>query len=135
MILLDTHILLWIAEDDPRIGAALRSTLNEAALHHELFLSPISVWEIALKNSRGRLHLHRPLRLWVRQTMQRANLQLAPITADIACECAELPTVFHGDPADRLIVATARVENMQLVTADTTLLALAEQGYFQAITL
>ncbi len=133
MILLDTHILLWLAEDDPRIGLNVRDTLNEAAAHHELFLSPISVWEIALKHSRGRLHLDRPLRLWVRQIMQRTNLQLAPVTTDIACECAELPTAFHGDPADRLIVATARVENLQLVTADTKLLTLAEQGFFQAI--
>ncbi len=114
MILLDTHILLWLAENDPRIGSEVRATLNEAAYHRELFLSPISVWEIALKHSRGRL-------------------QLAPITSDIACECVELPAAFHGDPADRLIVATARIDGMLLVTADDKLLTLAERGYFQAI--
>ena len=133
MILLDTHILIWLAEDDPRIGVDLKNSLNEAAYHRELFLSPISIWEIALKHSRGRLDLDRSLRLWIRQIMHRASLQLAPITSDIACECAELPPAFHGDPADRLIVATARVERMQLVTADGTLLALAEQGLFHAI--
>ncbi len=135
VILVDTHVLIWIVEDDLRIGLDLRKTLNRAAQARELFLSPISIWEVALKHSRGRLHLSRPLRLWIKQAIQRANLQLAPITTDIACECAELPAPFHGDPADRLIAATARVEGFELVTADERLLSLAEQGYFRAIRL
>ena len=135
MILLDTHALLWLAGDDQRLTEALRQTFRQASHQYQLFLSPISLWEIALKHSRGKLTLDRPLRPWVRTVLKSSGVQLVPISAEIACECAELPAAFHGDPADRLIAATARVQAYRVATGDRTLLSLADQGFFQAIAL
>jgi PIN domain nuclease of toxin-antitoxin system len=104
----------------------------EASTQNALHLSPISLWEIALKSSRGKLQLSLPLRRWLHETVERTRINLLPISAEIACNCAELPAAFHGDPADRIIAATARAEGLTLVTHDKALLQLAKQGYFKA---
>jgi PIN domain nuclease of toxin-antitoxin system len=69
----------------------------------------------------------------MRQALSFPGLHLAPITGEIACSCAELPPSFHGDPADRLIAATARCEGLTLLTHDRRLLELADTGHLTAI--
>jgi PIN domain nuclease of toxin-antitoxin system len=133
VILLDTHSFFWLIGDDKSLGKAARRAIQEASVQNALYLSPISMWEIALKASRGRLQLDRPVRPWMRYALQLTRIQLSPITAEVACSCAELPPEFHGDPADRIIAATARTEGLRLVTHDKKLLDLARQGFFQAI--
>ena len=132
-MLLDTHTWLWLVADDARLGPAARAAISADIAVDALFLSPISLWEIALKSSRGKLELRLPIRTWIHQALSLTGVHLANITAEIACACAELPGDFHGDPADRLIAATARIEGMTLITHDRTLLALAKKGYFNAI--
>lgn len=131
-MLLDTHVWLWIIEDNRALRPDARTAILTAAAEFNLYLSPISLWEIALKSSRGQLKLHLALRPWIRRGMELTGIKLAPITPDIACACADLPAQFHGDPADRLIAATARSEGMTLMTHDRALLALAKQGHFKA---
>ena len=133
MLLLDTHSWLWLANDDRKLGKSARTAITSGAADDALYLSPISLWEIALKSARGKLQLDMPLKTWVRRALNLTRVHLAPITPEIACDCAELPSSFHGDPADRLIAATARTEGMTLLTHDRALLALAKQGYFKAI--
>jgi len=132
-VLLDTHTWIWLVGGDPRLGGAARDAITNDHAAGALYLSPISLWEIALKSSRGRLSLELPLRAWLMRAIQLTGVHLAEISPDVACGCAELPADFHGDPADRLIAATARVEGMTLLTHDKALLALAKKGYFNAL--
>ena len=132
-LLIDTHVLVWIVFAEPHIKSSTLEAIEEASMDHSLFLSPISLWEIALKHSRGKLNLDRPIRDWLHHALSIANLNLVPITPSIAAECAELPSTFHGDPADRIIAATARAEGFTLVTHDKILLQLSRQGYFKTL--
>jgi len=132
-LLIDTHVWLWLVLADPQLKPPVRLILEQASLAGQIFLSPISMWEIALKHSRGKLQLDRPIREWLTQAARLPGMHLAQITPAIAAECAELPAAFHGDPADRLIAATARSEGLTLITHDTKLLKLASRGFLKAI--
>ena len=132
-ILLDTHSWVWLVFADPLLKPAARASIEDAASAATLFVSPISMWEIALKHSRGKLELERPIRDWLSQASSLPGLRIAPITPSIAAECASLPPAFHGDPADRIIAATARSEGLTLITHDKALLKLADRGLFRAI--
>lgn len=132
-LLLDTHIWLWLVFAEPYIRPTALEALEAAAASNLLWVSPISMWEIALKHSRGKLALDRPVREWLIHATTLPGLQLASITPSIAAECAELPPDFHGDPADRILAATARSEGLTLVTHNKALIHLARQGYFQVM--
>lgn len=132
MILLDSHTFIWLANGDAELGQKARQIIREAYDTDSLFLSPISLWEIALKASRGRMAFDRPIRPWMQNALRMTRTRLAPITEEIAIDCAELPPEFHGDPADRIIASTARISALLLLTDDTTLLTLARKGYLRA---
>jgi len=132
-LLLDTHIWVWLTSAQPEIKPSVVEALELAGTSNQLFLSPISMWEVALKHSRGKLELDRPIRDWLAHASMIPGLQIAPITTSIAAECAELPPAFHSDPADRIIAATARSEGLTLVTHDKALIHLARQGHFQVL--
>ena len=101
-LLLDTHIWLWSLGEPERLGRRLRQELHSGA--HELWLSPISVWEALLLNAKGRIELHKDLTAW----LQRATAEMheAPLTHEIAFLAHQLP-LPHRDPADRFLAATA----------------------------
>lgn len=132
-LLIDTHVWIWLALGEPKIQASTLTQLRQASASNQLFLSTISLWEVALKHSRGRLSLDLPVRQWMPRALAAVGLQLVPITTEIAADCAALPSAFHGEPADRIIGATARSERLTLVTHDKKLLRLANQGFFKAI--
>lgn len=117
MILLDTHIWLWWVGADPRLTPERVATLK-AAEAEGLLVSAISCWEIAHKAAAGKLDLGRPAHAWITEALTAPNIRVEPITASIAVEAALLPGEFHKDPADRLIVATARKLDVQLLTMD-----------------
>lgn len=132
MILLDSHTFVWLADGDKRLGSEARQTIREAFRTGSLYLSPISLWEISLKASRGKWTFDRPLRPWMQEALRLTRARLAPITPEVAIDSSELPAEFHGDPADRIIASTARVHALLLLTDDTKLLTLARKGYFRA---
>lgn len=118
-LLLDTHIWLWSLLDPKRLGDSARSALQSGET--ELLLSPISVWEALLLAERGRIVLDTdPLR-WLRKAISTAPVTEAPLTIDVAI-ASRTVDLDHQDPADRFIVATAKVYSLTLVTADTRLL-------------
>ena len=85
----------------------------------EVGLSSISIWEMAMLVSKGRLELNQiPTHLWLRQVENDPGLKILPMDADVCMESANLPTGFYRGPADRIIIATARVHGLRLLTAD-----------------
>lgn len=122
MILLDTHIWYWWAAESPRLLVKYRD-LIDAHRKDGLGLSIISVWEVAKKNQLGKLELDRPLAEWIDIALKFPNVELLPLTREIVLDATALPDGFRSDPADELIVATARVLNLPLLTADSKLCA------------
>lgn len=120
MILLDTHVLVWILGENRQLGQrALRAT-TRASGAGELGVSAISFWEIALLLDQGRLPGQRDARAWRHDALAMGLLEL-PLSGDIAIRSTEL-TGLPPDPADRFIVATALIRNATFVTADQKLL-------------
>jgi PIN domain nuclease of toxin-antitoxin system len=83
--------------------------------------------------AKGRLSMSCSVQSWVRQALALPGVQLAPLSPDIALESAALPSVFHGDPADRIIVATARIFDARLVTRDEKILTYASEGWVNVL--
>ena len=133
MILLDTHALIWAAEDNRRLGQAARATIEEARHADRAGVSAITPWEIALLVEKGRLQLAMELGVWIRTVFQAPGIDLMPIEPAIAIDSVRLPGNFHADPADRLIIATARRWGAPLLTADDAILAYGAEGHVQAI--
>lgn len=113
-LVLDTHALLWWLADGSRLPKRLRSQLDRASL---LAVSTISVWEIGMLVEKGRLELDRDLETWANDLDAMPEIELVVVNHRIAA-CAALLDDFHGDPADRLIVATALELRAPLVTKD-----------------
>lgn len=130
LLLLDTHTLVWSVEERPRLGIAAKSALNEAARGNRIAVSAITPWEIGLLVSKGRLQLGTDVMRWIRVALARPGVRLAPLEPEIAVESTRLPFEMHADPADRILVATARHLGATLVTADGALLEMAKQGHF-----
>ena len=118
-LLLDTHIWVWSALDRARISARLLTALENPS--NELWLSPISLWEVLTLCQKNRLTLNPNPQAWISKCMDAVPMREAPITYQVAQETArvQLP---HRDPADRFLVASARVFDLTLVTADEQLL-------------
>lgn len=117
--LLDTHIWLWWLLGDPRLSPAEVAFLDQLPAYNRPRLCDISLWEIALLLDRGRLELDCPLRDFLKTAASPATVQLQSISADVVAEMNALPESFHRDPADRLIVATARSQQLRLASHDS----------------
>ena len=133
MVLLDTNALLWSALGDHRLGEQARGLIDQARDSGELFLSPISAWEIAMLVDKGRFRLNLPVQAWIAQAVRGHDLQWATLTGDIAAGAGILPGSIHGDPADRMIIAAARALGCAVLTADRKILAYARAGHVRAI--
>lgn len=116
--LLDTHAWVWWVTEDSRLSRPARRLIERDQAHDVLSLSLISIWEVAKKVEKGQLVLDRPLDDWLDLASQRSGLHLAELTRPILAESCRLPPPFHGDPADQIIVATARDRNATIVTKD-----------------
>jgi PIN domain nuclease of toxin-antitoxin system len=122
MIVLDTHIWVWWVHEDEQLTQAQREVImaNETDL---IGVSVISCWEIAKLVEYGRLELPCSLEEWFEQALSYPGVQLLTLTPEIAIESTQLPGEFHRDPADQIIVATARVYGCPLVTSDDKILS------------
>jgi len=117
VIILDTHIWIWWVHGDSRltISQAEVITAHEEA---DIGVSAISCWEIAKLVEYGRLTLPCSLESWFEQALSYPGIRLLPLTPKIVIESTRLPGDFHRDPADQMIVATARIFDCPLVTSD-----------------
>ncbi len=114
MILLDTHAWIWLASDPDRLGSGARKAIRS---DRSRGVAAISCWEIAMLAGRGRIELDRDPVTWMEDSLLAEEIELLPLTPAVAVASAHLGS-FHGDPADRLIVATALTYGAHLVTKD-----------------
>jgi PIN domain nuclease of toxin-antitoxin system len=125
VILLDTHALIWLAEDNPKLGPRAARLADSALARGELLVAAVSFWEIAMLAAKRRLVLAAPPAAIRRRSLEQGIRELA-LNGTVAIEAAELAG-FHGDPADRMIVATALSVGATLLTADDTILGWSGQ--------
>ena len=116
--LLDTHVLLWWHGDRDRLSPDQWKVIAAAAAETPLHISDISLWEIATLHSLGRIRLTIPLREWLEKAVAPPLVRRHGISPAVAAELASLPESFHRDPADRILVATARIIGATLLTRD-----------------
>ncbi|HRI55734.1 MAG TPA: type II toxin-antitoxin system VapC family toxin [Anaerolineae bacterium] len=122
MILLDTHVWVWWVNESSMAGSGMQRIIHENQ-GTGLGVSIISCWEVAKLVERGRLELTMPVERWIEQALTYPGIELLQLTPRIAVESTQLPGEFHRDPADQMLVATARVYDIPLLTADSKLLA------------
>ena len=133
LLLLDTHVVLWATSNHARLGEPTAAAINLATSEDRIAISAITPWEIGLLASKKRINLHKEILEWMRDTLAKPGVRLIGLEPAIAIESTRLPFEMHADPADRILVATARHLSATLVTADRTLLELAKEGHFRAM--
>lgn len=122
MILLDTHAWIWWVSEPAQLSAPAREALERAREEGgPVYLSAISTWEVAMLVTKGRLELNLPVEDWITHSEEVPFIEFVPITSHLARRSVQLPEFEHPDPADRLIVATARYLGVPIVTRDRKL--------------
>ena len=132
MIILDTHSLIWLMEGDKKIKPYLPKIKN-AQKKGGIIISNISIWELAMLESRGRISLNTDIKKWVNTCLNLQGIKLQEITPEIAIDSCNLPDNFHGDPADRIISSSARILNAKLLTFDKEILKYAKKGHLKEV--
>jgi PIN domain nuclease of toxin-antitoxin system len=129
VIVLDTHVLIWAVNDDSRLGKTARQIINDMTQHSRVLIAAITPWEIAMLAQKGRIALGNDVGRWISRALALPGVALAPLEAPISVDSVRLPGDFHADPADRMIVATARFHQVPLMTADQAILAYGAKGH------
>ena len=133
MILLDTHVLVWAVDGNRRLGPNAAAAIEEARRTERIGVSAITPWEIALLVEKGRLRLAQDVGEWMDAALNAQGLDVLPIEPAIAVASVRLPGELHADPADRLIIATARHWRAPLATADRAIADYAADGHLRVI--
>lgn len=121
-VVLDTCAWLWTCAEPEKLSAPARAVIERERRRGGLVVSVFSAWEIAKLVQKGKLRFSIPCRAWIDQAVRADGIAMHPLTPEICVESTELPGVFPGDPADQIIVATARVLSTAVVTADRQIL-------------
>lgn len=129
-VVLDTHALVWLVNGDGQLSTAARRRVEAASC---IWVSAITTWEIGMLVAKGRLQLARDVKEWMDEVLALPGVRLAPVDAEVAIASTRLPGELHGDPADRIIAATARHLGATLVTADEKILAWGTEGHLAVI--
>lgn len=132
-LLLDTHVFVWLLNDSDRLSDAAYGQIEQAAAEDLLFVSAITPWEIAMLVAKGRLGLNCDIADWLDTALALPGIHLQPLSPSIAVDSTRLPWPVHPDPADRILLATARSLDATLVTADTQMLGYAHAGFLRCL--
>ena len=132
-LLLDTHVMVWLLEDSARISGATYARIEQAADRDRLFVSAITPWEIAMLVAKGRLRLGRDVADWLDAALGLPGIHVEPLSTAIAVASTRLPWEVHADPADRILLATARHRDATIITAARQMLAYGEQGFVKCL--
>jgi PIN domain nuclease of toxin-antitoxin system len=134
VLLLDTHVWIWIAEGTPgKLSRLCLENIRTASRETRLLVSAISIWEVANLDVKRRISLSESCIEWVYRGLRDYSIELAELAPEIAIDSTRLPDHFHGDPADRILVATARHRNATLVTADRRILEYSRSRHVRAL--
>ncbi len=118
MIVLDTHSLVWWVSQDSSLSKKAKNAISKELDGGEIIISSISAWEIAMLVERERLFLSMDVASWLSTVAEIEAVRFVPVDVEISLKSVDLPGEFHKDPADRMIVATARKFSVPLVTKD-----------------
>jgi PIN domain nuclease of toxin-antitoxin system len=132
-LLLDTHVLVWLIKGNPRLIPDIRSVIHEAANDDRLWVSAITPWEIGLLVAKKKIDLEMDVQAWVDKALALPGIRLQLLSPSIAVSSTRLPWEMHPDPADRILVATARHMGATLITADGQLLRYAAEGRLRCL--
>jgi PIN domain nuclease of toxin-antitoxin system len=134
-LLLDTHIWVWLSLGTSGVlKPAVQKRLEAGSRAKPLHVSIMSVWEVAMLTAKRRLNLAMPARVWIEQSLSHPAMRLVAFNDPaIAVESNELPGDFHADPADRLLVATARIGGYTIVTCDEKIIAYGTSGHVSVL--
>lgn len=133
-LLLDTHVWVWYVEDETkRFSRRIEPLVETAVRRGDVVISAISVWEIAVLEAARRIELNVDVRTWVGRALAFPGVRLKGLSPSIAIESTRLPGQLHGDPADRILIATARLLGAALVTCDETILTYAKKGHVRVV--
>src|SRR3990172_10774787 len=134
-LLLDTHVWLWLPSGTPqKLKPATCKALEQASASSPLLVSIICVWEVTVLEFKKRLRLPMSVNEWVERALDRPDIRLIGLAhATTVIDSCRLPGDFHPDPADRLLVATARRENAVLVTHDRKILDYGTTGHVRVL--
>jgi PIN domain nuclease of toxin-antitoxin system len=113
-VILDTCALLWLASGNSKLSRSALKEINESP---QVYVSAISGFEIAIKAAKGKLKLPSPAREWFQKVVEHHGLAVLPLEWDVCIAAAQLPPI-HDDPCDRFIIATAKINDLAVVTAD-----------------
>ena len=129
-LVLDTHVWIWTIEGDrTQLSSAALRRIERASERGEVLISAISVWEVAMLAAKGRISLSRPVDEWVRAALRAPGSALLSLTPEIAIDSTRLPGSPPGDPADRILIASARVTGGSLATRDRAILDYAKEAH------
>ena len=120
MILLDTHVWWWAISEPEKLSSVAVETINKSS--DQRFIAAISLWEFAMMVKKKRIILNMSPKDWFTHAIDNVGTKVIPLSGEIALESCNLSGNFHKDPADRIIVATARIHNVLLVTKDQKIL-------------
>ena len=132
-LLLDTHVLIWMVEANPRLREEMNELLRQGSREGRLVVSAITPWEIGVLTAKKRLSLQADTQQWVSTALALPGVRLQPLLPEIAIASTRLPWEMHSDPADRILVATARHIGATLITADEQLLRYAAEGRLRCL--
>jgi PIN domain nuclease of toxin-antitoxin system len=127
-LLLDTCAILWLAK-----GADMKAPARSAIAERRLHVSPISAWEIANLVRKSRIALSLPLKTWFRQAVEKMDATVPQLSVEVLADSCDLPGAPPDDPADRIIIATAREANMIVVTRDSQILTYSRAGHVRTL--
>ena len=122
MILLDTHVWFWSLTEPDRLSKRAYDLIERTPVD-ERAIASISIWEFAMMAFKGRIQMKMGSEQWLKYATEKTGIQILELTPSIAIESCQLPGSFHADPADRIIVATARINGATLITKDKNILS------------
>jgi PIN domain nuclease of toxin-antitoxin system len=132
-VLLDTHALIWFAEGLDDLPPRSRRLLDAAARNEGLAGSPITFWEVAMLEGRRRISLSLPVEQWRDAILKPPQIHEADLDGAVAIESVRLPGGLHDDPADRMLIATARLRGWTLATRDSRILDYGAAGHVRVV--
>ena len=129
-VIRDTHIWIWVMNgESKKLRPEIKDIIEKASEHSLIRVPSISVWEVGMLEAKNRISFQIPVIQWIHNALSAPGAELVPQSPEIAIESTRLPGNFHGDPADRMIVSTARNLDGLLITADHRIKEYASKGH------